>query len=116
MTDSLRIVLGITSLLILVIVVLSLKKQKLGISDGFFWLIMALGIFLCSLFPSIPMDLSTTLGFETPSNFVFFAGLLVMLIIIFKQNMTIHIQKLLSKTLIQEVSLMKARENKESEL
>lgn len=116
MTNSLRVLLGATSLLILVIVVLSLKKQKLGISDGFFWLIMTVGIFICSLFPLIPMKLSVLLGFEKPSNFVFFAGLIVILIIIFKQNMTIHKQKVTVKTLIQEVSLMKARESKESDI
>ncbi|NLE65759.1 MAG: DUF2304 domain-containing protein [Elusimicrobia bacterium] len=67
------------SLVVLLFVVELVRREKLTFKYAFSWLFFSLVGVVCSLFPSIPARVAYALGFEVPSNFIFF-GLLVMFV------------------------------------
>lgn len=65
------------SLLILVAVLDLIRREKMTFKYAFVWLVLSLIAFICAIFEQIPFRIADFLGFELPSNFVFFTLLSV---------------------------------------
>lgn len=106
MSVTLRIALCIVSIIYLLIIVKSIKSQKLQLSFSIFWIFIA-GIMLFAIaFPNLIEIFAVWLGFELTSNMVFFITIFVAFYLIF--NLTIKVSKDNSKIreLIQEISML----------
>jgi hypothetical protein len=106
MSNVLRIVLLIITLIYLFNIIKSIKSKKLQLSFSVFWLI--LGIIMCFaiIFPFVIENIANILGFEISSNMVFFVAIFLQTYLIF--NLTIKLSKENQKNrlLIQEISLI----------
>ena len=71
MSNLLRIVLMVVSLLSMFFVMIRVRKSKLKIDYSLFWIIFSLLLLIVSIFPGIAYSLSNLLGFMAPVNFVF---------------------------------------------
>ena len=71
MSNLLRIVLMVVSLLSMFFVMIRVRKSKLKIDYSLFWIIFSLLLLIVSIFPGIAYKLSDMLGFMAPVNFVF---------------------------------------------
>ncbi|WP_324248894.1 DUF2304 domain-containing protein [Eggerthella lenta] len=56
-------------------------RERLLLKYSLLWMALTIAILLCALFPQPLYSISSLLGFETPSNFIFFIGLFFLLAI-----------------------------------
>ena len=70
------------------------------------WMALTVVIVLCALFPQPLYSISSFLGFETPSNFIFFIGLFFLLAISLSLSSIASKQALMIKNLVQEQALL----------
>ena len=73
MSITLRIVLIIGAILVLLFVIRKIRKSKFEASDALFWLAFSAILVLIAIVPAVSYAVSDLLGFDSPSNFVFFS-------------------------------------------
>lgn len=105
MSIPLRAVLILASAAVLVIVLRKIRKSGLEISDSIFWIGLSFLLFLVAVFPQVAYWASGFLGFDAPSNFVFFCGIVILLARTFTQDRKIAILKKKLTTLAQTEAL-----------
>ena len=71
MNITLRVFLVASAIAVLYFVVRKIKKSKFEASDSIFWLFFIALLALLGAFPQISYGLSSILGFDSPSNFIF---------------------------------------------
>lgn len=105
MSFTLRILLIVAAALVMVFIVRKLRKSQIQVLDSIFWLFLAFGFVIFALFPQIAYSLSNVLGFESPSNFVFFA--VIALMVMHNFSTTVQLAQLRDKVnqLVQEIAL-----------
>lgn len=79
MSITLRIILIISAILVLLFVIRRIKKSKFEASDALFWLAFSAILVLIAIVPAVSYAVSDLLGFDSPSNFVFFAIIAILL-------------------------------------
>ncbi|MCR5631501.1 MAG: DUF2304 domain-containing protein [Atopobiaceae bacterium] len=89
MSIMLRISLLLGALFALGIVINSVRKSKIRISDSVFWVISATLLLLFAIIPQIPFFFSRLFGFVSTSNFVLVVVIALMLIKLFHQSCSI---------------------------
>lgn len=94
------------SLSLLIYVLYLVKRDKLQLRYSLLWLFLAVSVFFCSLIPSMLFELSQFLGFETPSNFIFFCAALVLLLISLNLSSIVSRQMISIKNLTQKIALL----------
>ena len=72
---------------------------------------MALIMLLFAVFSFIVVWLSSLIGIETPSNLVFFAALIMVLILLFRQTAAMSKMSMQIARLTQEIALMQVRQD-----
>jgi len=77
---ELRILLIISSVVMITAVVLRIRKSKFQIHDGIFWFLLSILFLTLSIFPQIALRLSELIGVESPANLVFL-GILSLLLV-----------------------------------
>ena len=80
MSLELRILLILSSLIVLTSIVLKIRKAKFQIHDGVFWFLLSILFLVLSIFPQIAIRISELLGVESAANLVFL-GVLALVII-----------------------------------
>lgn len=68
---QIRIVLFVGSVLSFFIVVRNIKKRKIRMEDGTFWIVIGFMLVILSIFPQIAVWLAGVFGVQSASNFVF---------------------------------------------
>ena len=68
---QIRIVLFVGSVLSFFIVVRNIKKRKIRMEDGIFWIVIGFMLVILSIFPQIAVWLAGVFGVHSASNFVF---------------------------------------------
>lgn len=68
---QIRIVLFVGSVLSFFIVVRNIKKRKIRMEDGIFWIVIGFMLVVLSIFPQIAVWLAGVFGVQSASNFVF---------------------------------------------
>lgn len=107
MNTILRIVLIVSCLLFLAFVLVNVSRKRLLLRYSLLWLALALVVLVFALFPNIIVGISITLGFITPSNFVFALALLFLLAIALSQSVALSSQSRKIVNLSQELALAK---------
>ena len=89
MTIVLRILLLIGALFAMGVVINSVRKSKIRISDSVYWVISAGILILFALIPQFAYFFAGLFGFMSPANFVMLLVIVLMLIRIFHQSCAI---------------------------
>ncbi len=111
MSLHLRIFLLIISALFFVYIFIAVRKKALLLRDSLLWMLMALVMLLLAIFPGIAVWLSELIGIETPSNLVFFAALIMVLVLLFRQTAAMSKMTTQIARLTQEIALMQVRDD-----
>ena len=89
MTLVLRILLLIGALFAMGIVINSVRKSKIRISDSVYWVVSAGILVLFALIPQLAYFVSGLFGFMSPANFVLLLVIVMILIRLFHQSCAI---------------------------
>lgn len=89
MTLVLRILLLIGALFAMGIVINSVRKSKIRISDSVYWVVSAGILVLFALIPQLAYFFSSLFGFMSPANFVLMLVIVMILIRLFHQSCAI---------------------------
>ena len=113
MSFVLRIFLFIFSIVLLIVTTIVLKKGRIPIKYSLLWYFSFIIIFLVSAFPFTVEWIASILGFQTISNLVI--GIIIALLLFLTMSLTIITsgQKKKITLLIQEVSILKSKIEKE---
>jgi len=113
MSISLQLVSLLFILVILFFVIYILRKGRITVKYSLIWIFAVVVLLLLLLFPKLFIELTKILGFNVGSNMVF-AGLIAMLMFI-NLSLTVIISGQSNKVrlLIQEVSLLKTKIEKQ---
>lgn len=95
MSIQLRILLIVGSVATLIYFLLKIRKSKLRIEDGVFWIIFSFVTILLSLLPDVVSYAAELLGVISPVNFLFLVIIFVLLMRIF--SLTLKVSQLSSK-------------------
>lgn len=109
MSLALKISSIIFLLLVIIIVLHLVKKEKIAIKYSFVWLIPCFILLIFVLIPGCLVWATNVLGFQTASNMIL--TLLVALLLIISISLTVIVsnQKEQVRLLIQEVSILKEK-------
>lgn len=113
MTVVLRIFLIVFALILLFITTMVLKKGRIPIKYSLLWYFSATIIFVVAIFPFSIEWVATLIGFKTISNFII--GIIISLLLFLTMSLTIITsgQKKKITLLVQEVSMLKSKIEKE---
>lgn len=104
---KLVITLIIVALLFVIYVWRHVIKRKLIIKYALLWLIFSVSMIVAVLVPDLLKIVCNSLGIATVSNFIFFLGFGLLLLITFILTEIVSIQKSKITTLAQEVAILK---------
>ena len=114
MDITLRIVLIISSIYVFLYTIKKIKQSKLKVEDSITWIVGSLLLIIASIFVGVINWISSKLGFIAPSNFVFSAIILFLLIINFSYSIKFTILNEKIKNLNHYIAL-KEYESKNKE-
>lgn len=112
MSNTLKLSLILLFVLNIILIIRRLKLQKLSIRYGVLWIILIIVLIISVVFSGLYFDLSKLLGFEKTSNMVFLFGFFFLFYLNFILLTTISVLNDKVKNLIQELSLLKERVEK----
>lgn len=102
---SLRLMLILGALLALFVVAKQVKKSKILIEDAVFWVVVSCILVLLAIFPDVAINLAYSLGFMSPSNFIYLVIIVVLLWKVFTNSAEISRLKARVNELAQEFAL-----------
>jgi len=111
MSDTLRIVLIVASVLCLLYMLRKISQSKVRIDDAIFWIVGSFGLVIISIFPQISSWCCDLLGIQAPVNFLFLFMIFILLVKLF--YMTIRVSQLESK--VSEMSQRYALDHMDEE-
>lgn len=109
---NIQIEMSIAAISLLIIIVISLKRNTISTKSSIAWLLLPIVFLLIAIFPDPLTTLSAWLGFETFSNFIFLITIALLIILCFFLTVVISRQQTQITKLIQEVSILKHKEAK----
>lgn len=112
MSFKLRVALLIFSLVWFFIIFCLIRKDKLPVKYSLTWFAAIFVIFLISVIPSLLEIVTHVFGFKTLSNLVIGIILTLLLLITLVLTTIVSVQKKQITLLIQEVSLLKSKEER----
>ena len=105
MTPLLRIEMILLAAFMITIVISSVNRKKMCIQYSLTWIVIALVLAIIALFPDIVFFMCELLDIQTPSNLIYLAGIIALLLVTFSQTLIISKQNEQIKFLIQHVSM-----------
>ncbi len=105
MSPQLRILLVFGSALAVYFITNKVRKHKILMEDAIFWIVFSGVLLLVAVFPGIAIWCAGTLGFMSPSNFVFLIIMGLLLVKTFMATAEISLLKNRVNELAQEVAL-----------
>ncbi|MTD42427.1 DUF2304 family protein [Erwinia sp. CPCC 100877] len=112
LTTIFRIEMLGVALLFFIFVIRAINQNKLSLKRALSLFILAVFLLLFSVFPSWAEHLSTFFGFETTSNFLYFCAIIFLLVHSIWQSIALSNQEEKVKNLIQEVSIIKSKQER----
>ena len=112
---SFRILLLIGSVVVFTVISQCIRKKKIQMRDGIFWIGIGFLLILVSVFPILAVWASKLIGIQSPSNCVFF--ILIFLLGCHQFHLTIKISQMDMKNskLTQDIAIHRALENEEED-
>jgi len=112
MEPLLRAELIILVVVIGLIIIFTLRAEKMTIKYALFWLLFIGAMLIALMIPDLLTTISKFLGFEVLSNMIFLIGTLVLFCLTFFLTVIVSKQNNKIRLLIQEVSILKSKLNK----
>lgn len=112
MNNNLKIFILIIILINLLLILKTLKSKKISIRYGVLWIILLILLVIAGLFPNVFIFVSNFLGFESASNMIFLLAFFFLFYLNFVLITNISLLNDKVKTLIQEVSILRERVDK----
>ena len=113
MNSNLKIFLLVLVLFNLILIVKTLKARRISIKYGVFWIVLLVLLMISGLVPNVYIFISNILGFESASNMIFLLGFFFLFYLNFILITNISILNDKVKSLIQEISILKERVDKD---
>ena len=107
MSINLRIAISIIAIILILMTLVSVKKEKMPVKYSLIWLLSGFIILFVGLVPSTITIISNLLGFENMSNMVIGLFIFVLLLITMALTIIVSKQKKIITLLIQEISMLK---------
>lgn len=101
-----------TSIAVFVLIVQMLRNEKLKERHAFWWLGASLVSVVFSIFPQILASISNSLGFGVPSNFLFFASIVVLFLVALQTSTELTKLEENSRTLAEQHAMLLLRVQK----
>lgn len=100
--------------IILAIIILNcIRKNRLNLKYSLIWLATLLAILIAVLIPNLLEEVAKFLGFEVMSNMLFLVAIITLILITLSLTMIVSKQSKMIQLLIQEVSMLKANQKGE---
>lgn len=109
MNNNLRLFLVVLSILLVIIILRLVAKNKLPVKYSLFWLLSSFVVFLVGVFPNFIGMFTKLIGFETTSSLIACTIIGLLLLITLLLTIIISEQKRKLLLLVQEVSLLKEK-------
>jgi hypothetical protein len=101
-----KIIALLFSLFILFFVIELIRRQRLTFKYGFAWILIAVLGVLFAFFEQVPAQIAGVLGFELPSNFIFFALLSIFVLLSLMLTIFLCQQNNRNDTMAQKISIL----------
>ena len=101
-----RLLLLCGALVAMFMVVNKIKKDKILMVDSIFWVVSSVVMMVVAAVPELAIAFSHILGFQSPSNFVFFCVVGFLFVKVFSDSAEISLLKNRVDELTQELALM----------
>ncbi len=109
MSLTIRICLIVFSILVFVLMMRRIRKEKVLIADAVFWIILSGALLVLSIFPQIVIFAADLLGFQSTTHLVFLLMIFVLLIKMFMMSLHLsHIDCKLRST-VQALAITQKR-------
>ena len=110
-----RIVLFLGSLVVFLLIARCVKKQKIQMKDGIFWILFSFMLIVVSIFPKLAIWASYLTGVQSPANCVFM--LIIFALGCHQFSLSIKLSQLTIKNseLIQEIAIHRTLEDEEAD-
>ena len=102
-----RILIVTIAILFIAFIVVLVSRKRLLLRYSLLWLTLSVVLCLCAIFPTPVYAMAQFLGFEVASNFIFVIAIFFLLAISLSLSIVVSKQKERSKTIIQELALLK---------
>ncbi len=109
MTINLAIAVAIIFIIMLLVLIRHIKNKKLQLSYTIFWLISGIVLVIILVIPNCLSNITKILGFEVPSNMIFFITIAIAFYLILELMIALSKENKRNITLIQEMSILKKR-------
>ncbi len=116
MSVRLKLFLFVIWILVLVYLFFKLKSRKADIKYILPWILLDAGMMVITAFPGILTFFCNLFGIETPSNMLFFFGLVFLAMIAFSMTLVISKQHAQIRDLTQRMALYEEREAEGTEV
>ena len=105
MTAILRIGLILISIMSFFVIVRKIRKSKIRIEDGLFWVVFAIILIIFAIFPRIIYFISDLVGAKSPANIVYLIIIGMLLIKLFFMSIQMSLLENKVVNLAQEMAL-----------
>lgn len=102
---NLQIMLVIGCILTYMYIIRTIRKANVRIDDIIIWVIGILTLFVFSVFPIIPAKLANLFNFISPSNFIFFALIFFLFVMVFSLTIKVSQQQEKIKELTHKIAI-----------
>ena len=104
-----RLLIAAIGLLLFAFVLDRIRRRRMRIEYSVLWFVMALGALLLALLPDVFDALARAVGIDYPPALYFLGAILVLFLILLHVSAELTRMRAQNKTLVQEVSLLRAR-------
>jgi hypothetical protein len=95
------------------VIIMTIKSGRLSVRYAMVWLGSVFFMLIALIIPNLLLKVANLLGFQVVSNMLFLVGILILLVIVFSLSVIVSGQERKIKMLIQELSILKKKVNKE---
>ena len=109
MSFILRIALIAGVIIYMAFILVLLRKKKLNLKYSLLWMLSAVFLLLCAIFPQIVTFVGHVLGIQSQVNAIFLIVVFFMLLLLISLTSIVSKQKSEIKTLVQQVAIIEKR-------
>ncbi|MBQ9886461.1 MAG: DUF2304 domain-containing protein [Lachnospiraceae bacterium] len=107
MTLRLQIILAVVLVIVFIMLINRIRKERLDIRFALPWMALLIGLFIIDVFPGITQRLAALMGIELPINMLMLLGLTFSITIIFFLTSMTFNESDKQKQVIQELGLLR---------
>lgn len=105
MSNCLRIILIMVSVMTYFYIARKLKKSQLQVMDAFFWIVFSFVLMVIGIFPGIAIYLAKIVGIQSPVNFVYLVVIFLLILRSFMLTIRISWLEERVKNLVEEIAI-----------